>query len=76
MMDKWISADQLPETDDDVLVWFEYFRYGDYNCLYRAIGIGSTFRGEWSDFVNWSSGWDKLRIIAWQPLPEPPKEES
>lgn len=38
-------------------------------------GIGRTWRGEWSGFVNGSSGWRDLRIIAWQPLPEPYREE-
>ena len=69
----WISADILPPTDNDVLVWFEYFRHGNYNRLYKTIGISSTFNGEWSVFVNGSSGWKNLRIIAWQPLPKPPE---
>ena len=68
----WISADILPENDDDVLVWFEYYRYGSYNGLYRTIGVGNTFRGEWSHFVDGVSGWRDLRIIAWMPLPKPP----
>lgn len=34
-----------------------------------------AWRGEWSEFVNGSSGWRDLRIIAWQPLPEPYREE-
>ena len=71
---KWIPASELPETDNEVLVWFEYFRYGSYNRLFRTIGIGCTFRGEWSGFVNGESGWRDLKILAWMPLPEPPKE--
>lgn len=28
---EWISVEErLPETDDEVLVWFKYFRYGDF----------------------------------------------
>ena len=69
----WISADTLPLDDNDVLVWFEYFRYGSYNRMFQTMGIGHTYNGEWSGFVNGQSGWHKLRIIAWQPLPEPPK---
>lgn len=71
---KWIPASELPETDDEVLVWFEYFRYGSYNRMFRTIGIGHTFRGEWSGFVNGESGWQKLKILAWMPLPEPPMD--
>ena len=72
----WIrSEDQMPEDDEDVLVWFEYFRFGEYQRLFQTTGIGRTWRGEWSGFVNGSSGWRDLKIIAWQPLPEPYREE-
>lgn len=72
----WIrSEDQMPEDDEDVLVWFEYFRFGEYQRLFQTTGIGRTWRGEWSEFVNGSSGWRDLKIIAWQPLPEPYREE-
>ena len=72
----WIrSEDRMPEDDEDVLVWFEYFRFGEYQRLFQTAGIGRTWRGEWSRFVNGSSGWRDLRIIAWQPLPEPYREE-
>ena len=43
--------------------------------IFQMAGIGRTWRGEWSGFVNGSSGWRDLRIIAWQPLPEPYREE-
>lgn len=65
----------MPEEGEDVLVWFEYFRFGNYQRLFQTVGIGCTWRGKWSGFVNGSSGWRDLRIIAWQPLPEPYREE-
>lgn len=73
---EWIPcSERLPENNQNVLVWFEYFRYGDFNCLYQTIGISYTWKGEWSGFVNNTSGWQKLRIIAWMPLPEPYRGE-
>lgn len=72
----WIPcSERLPDDGENVLVWFEYFRYGDYNRLFQTTGISYVFDGEWSGFVNGSSGWSKLRIIAWLPLPEPYKGE-
>lgn len=74
----WIMcSERLPENDmEEVLVWFEYFRYGEYNCLYRTIGTSHTYRGGWSGFVNGTSGWRDLRVIAWMPLPKPPEEDA
>lgn len=68
---KWIPcSERMPENDmEEVLVWFEY------NQLFQTVGTSHTFRGEWSNFVNGSSGWKDLRIIAWMPLPEPYKGE-
>jgi hypothetical protein len=68
--DSWIPADELPEDNVDVLVWFEYYRYGDFNCLYQMHGISYVWDGKWSGFVNGTSGWRNLKIIAWMPLPE------
>lgn len=51
----WIrSEDRMPEEGEDVLVWFEYFRFGNYQRLFQTVGISCTWRGEWSGFVNGS----------------------
>jgi len=55
----------LPEDDVDVLVWYEYFRYEEYNRLFQTIGILFTYNGKWSGFVNDQSGSSQLMIIAW-----------
>lgn len=68
---KWIPCEEkMPEDTTLVLVCFEYYRYGEYNRMYRTIGTSYTWYGEWSGFVNGSSGWRDLKILAWQPLPE------
>ena len=73
---EWRPASDPPKEDyKDVLVYFEYFRYGEYNRLFRTIGISYVWNGEWSNFVNGQSGWRQLKILAWMPLPEEPKGE-
>ena len=72
--DPWIQADErLPEHDEKVLCWYEYFRYGSYNKMYQTYGIGYCINGTWCGEV---SNGVKCRVIAWQPLPEPPKERN
>ena len=72
---EWVSADdELPEDMQRVLIWFEYYRYGDFNCMYQTYGFGYVCDGKWSPFINGETGWQDYRVIAWQPLPEPYRE--
>ena len=68
MNDGWIPVDdRLPEEGEKVLVWYEYFRYGEYNRMYETYGISWQYDGYWSGDVSGI----KAKCIAWQPLPEP-----
>ena len=68
--DGWILVEAgLPEGGEKVLVWYEYFRYGEYNRMFQTHGIGWQYDGHWSGDVSGT----KARCIAWRPLPEPYK---
>ena len=68
--DRWIPVDEkLPEDFEQVLCWYEYFRYGDYNCMFQTYGVG------FYDAINFMCGGDvtghKAKVLAWKPLPKP-----
>lgn len=70
---RWIPCDEeLPENGEDVLCWYEYYRYGSYNRMVKTYGIGFQFNGLWGGEVAQGKN---ARPLFWMPLPEPPKEE-
>ena len=69
---RWIPVtERLPEDGDVVLCWYEYFRFGEYNRMYRTYGIGYYINGMWGGDV---SNGRNIKVLAWMPLPEPPEE--
>lgn len=67
----WTQVDEaLPPNGEDVLCWYEYFRFGEYNRMYQTFGIGYQFNGNWGGEVAQGQ---KAKVLAWIPLPKPPK---
>ena len=67
---KWIPVtEKLPEEYKDVLCYYEYFRYGDFNCMFRTIDRGYYGNGIWGGEAGQGH---KNKVLAWMPLPEPP----
>lgn len=64
---RWIPvSEKLPKEYKWVLCWYEYFRYGDYNRMEEAYGIGFYGDGRWGGDVTGH----KSKVLAWMPLPE------
>lgn len=69
----WVLTDEkLPPDGQDVLCWYEYFRFGAFNRMYQTFGIGYQFNGNWGGEVVQGQ---KAKVLAWMPLPKPPKME-
>ncbi|MBQ6148953.1 MAG: DUF551 domain-containing protein [Oscillospiraceae bacterium] len=66
---RWIPvSERLPEEDTNVLCWYGYFRYGNYNRIYQTYGVGTYFgRFGWAGDITG----EQARVIAWMPLPTP-----
>lgn len=66
----WVFTDEkLPPAGQDVLCWYEYFRYGTFNRMYQTYGIGFQFNGNWGGEV---ANGKSAKVLAWMPLPESP----
>ena len=61
---------ELNESEEDTPNWYEYFRYGSYNRMFRTYGIGYQYNGNWAGDAAFGH---KARVLAWMPLPDPPK---
>lgn len=72
MNGEWISVDErVPEFGELVLIWYEYYRYGDHNSMYPTYGIG-YYVGVWGSPDDLG---DDARVLYWQPLPPKPNKE-
>ena len=70
---RWIPVEErLPENGVNVLCWYEYFRYGDFNAMFATYDIGYQFHGNWGGEV---ANGRNAKVLAWMPLPEPPEVE-
>lgn len=70
---RWIPcSESLPNDFEDVLCWYEYFRFGSYNRMFRKCGVGYQVNGHWGGEVSTGRN---AKVLAWMPLPEPPKME-
>ena len=66
----WISViERPPEEGKEVLVWYRYWRYGEYNNWYYTYGIGYQYDDRWSVI----DGGTHTTVFAWRELPEPYK---
>lgn len=69
---RWIPVtERLPDNDNVVLCWYEYFRFGEYNQMYRTFGIGYYLNGMWGGEV---SNGRNTKVLAWMSLPEGPED--
>ena len=75
-MNEWISVkDRLPDNMDDVLCWYTYRAMnGVYEGeMVEKYGIGYCFKQSktWGGDISYGCN---TRVIAWMPLPKPPKD--
>ena len=64
---RWIPvSERLPETDDEVLCWYEYYHWSQEKVL-PEYGIGCYFKETSKWYGEVAVGRD-VRVIAWMPL--------
>ena len=62
---RWIPcSERMPEDYVDVLVWFEYFRYGNYNRMYATHGIGNYSKEYNSWTINHENRMERFTCIC------------
>ena len=69
----WHDAQNDPPTENgEYLCYYEYFRYGNYNCMYRTMDRGYFFNGHWS---GEPANGTNAKVLAWTELPlyKPPE---
>lgn len=67
-----LCSEGLPDTDDEVLCWYEYYHWSQEKVL-PEYGIGRYFKESSAWFGEVANG-HEVRVIAWMPLPKPYKE--
>lgn len=69
----WHDAQNDPPTENgEYLCYYEYFRYGNYNCMYRTMDRWQFFNGHWGGEPTHGT---RAKVLAWTELPlyEPPE---
>lgn len=61
-----------PKENGEYLCYYEYFRYGNYNCMYRTMDRGQFFNGHWGGEPTNGTG---AKVLTWTELPlyKPPE---
>lgn len=71
---RWIPvSEKLPNSDDKVLCWYEYYHWSQEKVL-PEYGLGRYFKETKAWFGEVSNGKD-VRVIAWMPLLKPYKPQ-
>lgn len=55
-----------PKENGEYLCYYEYFRYGNYNRMYRTMDRGYFFNGHWSGEPTHGTS---AKVLAWTELP-------
>lgn len=72
-MNEWISVEErLPESGEEVLIWYSYFRYGDYNAYYQTYGLAHYIE-EYKGWYGQDASGTDFKVLYWAPLPKPPE---